>query len=323
MALSIKRIIAAAMSAALLSVAASAPAQDYPNKTIRIVVGYVAGGTNDILARIIAAELTTSLGQPVIVENRPGASAIIGTQTVAKAAPDGYTLLLGGTGPMAFNAALYSKLPYSPTRDFAPISMIGNFPLVLVATPGAVASLKDLVEFSKANPDKANYGSSSAAFQLPTELLKMQTGAKFTHVPYKGSAEVLQAVMAGQVAMALIDPGPAGGPIKTGKLKGVAVTSAMRLPEFPDVPTLQESGVNVKVLLWSALFAPAGTPEPIVKKLNDEVARIVKLPSVKEKMQRLLMTPESSTPQELAKTIADDIQLWTQVAKANNIKAAD
>jgi tripartite-type tricarboxylate transporter receptor subunit TctC len=323
MELSIKRIMAAAMGTALISLAASAPAQekmDYPNRTIRIVVGYVAGGTNDILARIVAAELTTVLGQPVIVENRPGASAIIGTQT---AAPDGYTLLLGGTGPMAFNAALYSKLPYSPTKDFAPISMIGSFPLVLVATPGAATSLKHLVDFSKTNPDKANYGSSSAAFQLPTELLKMQTGAEFTHVPYKGSAEVLQAVMAGQVAMALIDPGPAGGPIKAGKLKGIAVTSGKRLPEFPDMPTLQESGVDVKVLLWSALFAPAGTPETIIKRLNKEIARIVKLPSVREKMEKLVMTPESSTSQELAKTVANDIHLWSRVAKANNIKASE
>lgn len=324
MALSIKKIIAAALGTTLISFAGIASAQeksDYPNKMIRIVVGYAAGGTNDILARLVAAELTNRLGQSVIVENRPGASAIIGTQTVANAAPDGYTLLLGGTGPMAFNPALYENLPYSPTKDFAPISMIGNFPLVLVANPDGKTSLKELVEFSKANPAKANYGSSSAAFQLPTELIQMQTGGKFTHVPFKGSAEVLQAVMSGQVSMALIDPGPASAPIKGGKLKGVAVTSKKRLTEFPDVPTLQESGVDVEVLLWSAIFAPAGTPAPIVKRLNKEIGEIVKMPSVREKLGKLLMTPESSTPEELAKTVEADIRLWTKVANANNIKA--
>lgn len=318
-----RRFLATGASGAALAAASASWAQgsDFPSRPLRIVVGYVAGGTNDILARLVATELAPRLGQPVIVENRPGASAIIGAQAVAKAAPDGYTLLLGGTGPMAFNAALYANLPYSPTKDFAPISMIGNFPLVLVAGPGAPSSLKELVAFSKAHPEQVNYGSSSAAFRLPMEWLKMQTGAKMTHVAYKGTAEVLQGVISGQVAVALVDPGPASSLLKAGKLTGLAVTSTRRVPDFPEIQTLQEGGVNMSVELWSALLAPAGTPEPVVARLNKELEAIVRLPSVQERMRKLTMTPESSTPQELARTITSDIQLWTRVASQNNIKA--
>lgn len=293
----------------------------YPSRALRIVVGYVAGGTNDILARIVATELSQRLGQPVVVENRPGASAIIGAQTVARAAADGYTLMLGGTGPMAFNPALYAKLPYSPAKDFAPISMIGKFPLVLVGGPSAPSNLKDLIAMSRANPDRLNYGSASAAFRLPIEWLKMQTGAQLTHVAYKGTSEVLQAVMSGQVAAALVDPGPSSPLISAGRLNALAVTSGARITDFPSVPTLQESGVDVTVELWSALLAPAGTPAEIVARLNQELKQILQLPSVQERMRKLTMTPHGSTPQELGSTIEADIQLWTRIAAQNNIKA--
>jgi tripartite-type tricarboxylate transporter receptor subunit TctC len=318
-----RRFLASGASSAALFTASPSWSQssDFPIRPLRIVVGYVAGGTNDILARLVAAELAPRLGQPVVVENRPGASAIIGAQAVAKAPPDGYTLLLGGTGPMAFNAALYSKLPYSPTKDFAPISMIGNFPLILVSGPGAPATFKDLVAFSKSNPEQVNYGSSSAAFRLPMEWLKMQTGAKMTHVAYKGTAEVLQAVITGQVAVALVDPGPASSLLKAGKLTGLAVTSTQRVPDFTEIPTLRESGVDMRVELWSALLAPAGTPVSVVSRLNGEISNIVRMPSVVDRMRKLMMTPESSTPQELSRTIESEVQLWTRVAVQNNIKA--
>lgn len=293
----------------------------YPSRPIRIIVGYVAGGTNDILARLMATELTTRLGQPVIVENRPGASAIIGSQAVAKAAPDGYTLLLGGTGPMAFNPALYANLPYSPTKDFAPISLIGSFPLVLVGGMSGPPTLKDLIAAARSRPDALNYGSSSAAFRLPTELFNAQVDVKTVHVAYKGTTEVLQAVMTGEVAMALVDPGPARALIKGSKLRGLAVTSNKRLGDFPDVPTLQESGVKVHVELWSALFAPAGTPESVISRLNEEVQQIVRQPPFQERLRLLTMTPGASTPAELAKIVVADTKLWTQVASQNGIKA--
>lgn len=318
-----RNFLAACTAGASIVAAPSLWAQGtaYPSRALRIVVGYVAGGTNDILARIVATELSQRLGQPVVVENRPGASAIIGAQTVARAAADGYTLMLGGTGPMAFNPALYAKLPYSPAKDFAPISMIGKFPLVLVGGPSAPSNLKDLIAMSKANPDRLNYGSASAAFRLPIEWLKMQTGAQLTHVAYKGTSEVLQAVMSGQVAAALVDPGPSSPLISAGRLNALAVTSGARITDFPSVPTLQESGVDVTVELWSALLAPAGTPAEIVARLNQELKQILQLPSVQERMRKLTMTPHSSTPQELGSTIEADIQLWTRIATQNNIKA--
>lgn len=318
----ISRRLAVAAALVAASMSSTAFSQErYPLRPIKIVVGYVAGGTNDILARIVATELSSALGQSVVVDNKPGASAIIAAQLVAKAPADGYTLMLGGTGPMAFNSALYSNLPYNPAKDFAPISLIGAFPLVLVSGPGKPSSLKDLVAFSKARPDQANYGSSSAAFQLPMELMKMRTGAKLTHIAYKGTAEVLNAVMSGQVAASLVDPGPVSSLIKAGKVTAVAVTSGTRLADFPEVPTLKEVGVDMSVSLWSALLAPAGTPEPVIRRLNEEIARIVKLPAVQERLQKLSMTPESSSPAELARLINDDIQLWTRVARENGIKA--
>lgn len=318
----ISRRLAIATTLLASALASSAMAQDrYPSRPIRLVVGYVAGGTNDILARIVATELSSTLGQPVVVDNKPGASAIIAAQLVAKAPADGYTLMLGGTGPMAFNSALYANLPYNPVKDFAPVSLIGAFPLILISGPGMPSSLKDLVAFSKAKPDQANYGSSSAAFQLPMELMKMRTGAKLTHIAYKGTAEVLNAVMSGQLAASLVDPGPVSSLIKSGKLTALAVTSGTRTADYPDVPTLKEAGVDMSVSLWSALLAPAGTPEPVIRRLNEEIARIVKLPSVQQRLQKLSMTPESSSPAELAKLIDDDGQLWARVARENRIKA--
>jgi tripartite-type tricarboxylate transporter receptor subunit TctC len=269
----------------------------------------------------MAAELSARVGQPVIVENRPGASAIIGAQAVAKAAPDGYTLLLGGTGPMAFNPALYANLPYSPTKDFAPISLIGSFPLILVGGMAGPPTLKELIAAARSRPNALSYGSSSAAFRLPTELFNAQVDAKMVHVPYKGTAEVLQAVMTGEVAMALVDPGPPSALIKSAKLRGLAVTSHRRIGDFSDIPTLEESGIKIHVELWSALFAPAGTPEPVITRLNEEVQRIVRQPAFQERLRSLTMTPGASTPAELANVMVADTKLWTQVASQNGIKA--
>jgi tripartite-type tricarboxylate transporter receptor subunit TctC len=296
-------------------------AADYPSKSIRIIVGYTPGGANDILARLVGQKMSETFGQPVIVENRPSAGAIIGTDAVAKAAPDGYTLTMGASGPIVFNPSLYAKLPYDAMRDLAPVSMVGSFPLILVVQAGSpIHNVKELAAYSKANPSKSNYGSSAASFRLATELLKTKGGISAEHVPYKGSAPAVQAVESGEVLMTLVDSGPAAGAIKGGLLRGLAVTSAKRMALLPDIPTMAEQGVDLQIILWSGLLAPAGTPPAIIQKLQTEVSRIVKLPDVRERMLQLGIEPEGSTPEEFARVISTEIPLWMSVAKANNIQ---
>jgi tripartite-type tricarboxylate transporter receptor subunit TctC len=308
--------------ALLLAAALPAAAQDYPARPIRIIVGYAAGGGNDLIVRVMAPRLSEALGQPVIVENKPGAQAIIATETVAKAAPDGYTILMGPTGPMAMNPATYAKLPYSSTRDFAPISTIGQFPLIV--TVGAslpVHSVKELIDYAKKNPGKANYGSSAAAFQIATELFKQRTGTEFVHIPYKSSGESVQATVAGQVTMTICDPPPASGPLRAGTVRALAITSSERHPSWPDVPTLAEAGVpDVEVWLWTGFFAPARTPAAIVARLQKETARVVRLPEVLDGLGKLGVDPVGGSSEELRTRLARDIEKWTAVAKAANIK---
>jgi len=308
--------------ALLLAAALPAAAQDYPARPIRIIVGYAAGGGNDLIVRVMAPRMSEALGQPVIVENKPGAQAIIATEYVAKAAPDGYTILMGPTGPMAMNPATYAKLPYSSTRDFAPISTIGQFPLIV--TVGAslpVHSLKELVDYAKKNPGKANYGSSAAAFQIATELFKQRTGTEFVHIPYKSSGESVQATVAGQVTMTICDPPPASGPLRAGTVRALAITSSERHPSWPDVPTLAEAGVpDVEVWLWTGFFAPARTPAAIVARLQRETARVVRLPEVLDGLGKLGVDPVGGSSEELRTRLARDIEKWTAVAKAANIK---
>ena len=299
------------------------PARNFPGKPIRIIVGYAAGGGNDIVLRLIAPKLAEGLGQPVIVENKPGAQSIVAAEYVAKAAPDGYTLLMGASGPIAINPAIYSKLSYSPLRDFVPISMIGSFPLILVVNAALpIHSVRELVAYAKANPDKANYGASAAPFQLASELLNLRTGAKFAYIPYKGSNESINAVMSGQVTMTIADPPPATGPLMGGRVRGLAVTSATRHPAWPDLPTMAEAGIpDIEIVLWSGLLAPAGTPAAIVRKLQDEVARVVRLAEIRERLAGMAIDPVGNTSEEFARIIAADIAKWTAVAKAANIKA--
>jgi len=310
--------------AAASSMAATAHAQqDFPNKPVHIIVGYAAGGGNDIIVRVVAPKMSEGLGQPVIIENKPGAQGIISCEYVAKSAPDGYTLLMGPSGPMTMNPAIYSKLPYAPLKDFAPISMIGDFPLILVVSASLPAnSVKELIAYAKARPDKVNYAASAAPFQLAAELFNQKTGTKFVHIPYKSSGESVGAVMSGQVTMTIMDPPPAIGPLKGGKVRGLAVTSASRDPSMPDVPTLTEAGVpDVEIRLFTGFLAPAATPSAIVKRLQQELARVVKLPEIKERLDQMAIVPSGNTPEEFRGIIARDIAKWTAVAKAANIKA--
>ena len=225
-------------------VAATAQAQgSFPGKPIHIIVGFAAGGGNDIIVRVVAPKMSEGLGQPIIVENKPGAQSIIAAEYVAKSAPDGYTLFMGPSGAMTVNPAIYSKLPYSPLRDFAQVSMIGDFPLILVVNSSLpVNSVKDLIDYAKARPSDVNYSASAAPFQLAAELFNQKTGTRFAHIPYKSSGDSVGAVMSGQVTITITDPPPAVGPLKGGKVKGLAVTSAKRDPAWPELPTLAEAG---------------------------------------------------------------------------------
>jgi len=299
-----------------------AAAQDYPSKPIRIIVGYAAGGGNDLIVRVMAPRMAEGLGQPVIIENKPGAQAIIATEYAAKAPPDGYTVLMGPTGPMTMNPATYAKLPYDPVRDFAPIATIGQFPLlVTVGASLPVRSIKELIDYAKKNPGKANYGSSAAAFQIATELFKQKTGTEFVHIPYKSSGESVQAVVAGQVTMTICDPPPASGPLRAGTARALAITSSQRHPSWPDVPTLAEAGVpDVEVWLWTAFFAPARTSSAIVARLRKETARVVRLPDVAAGLAKLGVDPVGGSSEELASRLARDLAKWTAVAKAANIR---
>ena len=296
--------------------------EPYPSRPIRVVVGYSAGGGNDLVVRALAPRLGEALGQPIVVENRPGAQGIIAAELVAKSAPDGYTLLMGPSGPMTINPATYSKLPYSPTRDFAPISMLGAFPLIVAVDPRLpVRSVKELVEYAKANPGKANYASSAGIFQIATELFKQKTGAPLEMISYKGSGESVQAVVAGQVTMTMVDPPPATGALKAGTVRGLAVTAAQRHPSWPELPTLAELGMpDMEVSVWMALFAPAHTPPAVIARLQSEVARAVRSPDVKERFAGMGVDPVGGSSDALARQVARDIEKWTAVAKAAGIR---
>jgi len=308
--------------AILALLAGPAAGQDFPNKPIRILVGYAAGGGNDIIVRVMTNELSKGLGQPVIVENKPGAQSIIAAEFVAKSAPDGYTLLMGPSGPMTINPATYSKLPYSPTRDFAPISMICSFPLIVTVDAALpIRDMKELLAYIKANPGKSNYASSAGIFQIATEMFKQRTGAAIEMIPYKSSGESVQALISHQVMLTIVDPPPATGPLKAGTIRGLAVTSGKRHPSWPDLPTMAEAGVpDMDVPVWTAFFAPAKTPPAIVARLQKEVARVVQTAEVKERFGAMGLDPVGGSSEDLARRVVSDIEKWTAVAKAANLK---
>lgn len=320
-----RRLVLAAGAAGLAGVlphAARAQAA-WPSKAVRIVVPYAPGGANDIVARAVSDKLATALGQPVVVENRAGAGAIVGTEYVARATPDGHTLLMAASGPIVFNPVLVAKLPYSPLQDLAPVSLAGTFPLILAVNESFPArTLADLVAWSKAETNKAAYSYPAASFQLVMELLKSRTGLKALNVPYQGSAPSINAVLTQEVQMTLIDSGPIAPLLKAGRLRALAVTSAERLPAYPDVPTLKEQGVDIAVTLWTGLLAPAGTPAPVLRRLQEEMARIMAMPDVADRLNKLDIKPVGGTSAEFSRTIAQEIELWRQVARENNIQAS-
>jgi tripartite-type tricarboxylate transporter receptor subunit TctC len=297
-------------------------AETYPARPIRLVVGYSPGGGNDLIARIVAAKLQEKLGQPVLVDNKPGAQSIVAAEMVAKSPSDGYTLLVAPSGPMTINPAVYAKLSYSPERDFSPISLLAEFPLLLaVGAEQPPRTARELVEYGRANPKLANYASSATSFQLTSELFNQRTGSKFQHIPFRGSGDAVQAVAAGQVLMTISDTGPMSGPLKAGKLRALGLTSAKRNPAFPDVPTMTEAGIpDLEISLWTGIVAPINTPPEIVSLLAQTIRQILTLDDVKKAMEAIAVEPRSATPDEYRDLIARDTARWKEVAAAANIK---
>lgn len=297
--------------------------RNYPSRTVRLVLGFAPGGSTDLLARMTSKQLAESLRQPVVVENRPGAMAIAATEYVARAAPDGYTLLVTPSGPMTTNAAMRAKLPYAPLRDFAPISMLGRVPYILaVGTTIPVRSVKELIEYAKARPGTVTYAGSGSTFQLATELFKQKTGTNFLHIPYKSGGDAVNALVSGEVTMGILDSVPISGMLKAGRLRGLAITDARRSASFPDLPTLAEAGLEgVEVYGWVGLVAPAGTPPAIVRKLQNEIVQMVKLPEIRERFRAMGVEAAGNTAEEFARTIATESQRWAIVARTANIVA--
>jgi len=310
----------AVFSALLLAVLAIVPAAaqtDYPTRPIHIVVGFAAGGGNDIFARLVGAKLSEILHQPVVIENRPGAGGRIAPEYVTHQPADGYTLFVGPSGAMAVAAAIYPDLKYSPTKSFVPLAMIANFPLIMViSADNPSKNLKEFIAWMKQHPDKANYASSSPAFTIVDELLKLQTGMPGVEIPYKSSNEMVLSVMQGQSAMTIADGPPTVPQVKSGKVRAVAVTGSERSPLLPDVPSMVEAGYpTMDVHLWSGVFAPSGTPAPVVAKLRKALDQAISDPGVSAKLKALAVNPGGATPEQFEHIIATDTAKFSDVVK--------
>lgn len=310
--------------AASLSALATAPASaqtDYPNRPIHMVVGFAAGGGNDIFARLVGGKLSEILHQSVVIENRPGAGGRLAPEYVTQQPADGYTLFVGPSGAMAIAAAIYPDLKYSPTESFVPLAMIANFPLIMViAADNPSKNVKEFVEWMKQHPDKANYASSSPAFTITTELLKLKTGMPGVEIPYKSSNEMILSVMQGQTAMTIADGPPTVPQVEAGKVKAIAVTGSQRSSLLPDVPSMAEAGYpSMDVHLWSGVFAPARTPAPIVAKLQTALNQAIEDPAVSQKLKALAVDPGGATPEQFKNIITSDIAKFGDVVKAAHL----
>jgi len=317
----LKKLLAAALTAALLPAAAVAATNAYPTKPVRFVVPYPAGGPLDTVARAIGEKLRDSLGQPVVVENKPGAGGNLGADYVAKQPADGYTIVMGAVATHAINPTLFSKMPYDPVKDFAPITRVAMVPNIVVVNPKVpVHNVKELIAYVKANPDKLSYGSSGSgsSMHLSGELFNSMTGLHIQHIPYKGSAPAVNDLLGNQIGL-MFDNMPSSYPhVKAGKLRAIAVTSGKRSPALPDVPTVAEAGVpGYEATSWFALYATGGTPQPIVDRLNAEVVKILAMPEVKKQMAEQGAEPNPEKPAQLAAFMKSEAAKWAKVVKAS------
>ena len=316
--------IARLLGVVVFALSTSTFAQSWPAKPIKWIVPFAPGGTTDILARTIGEKLTVALGQPVIIENKPGAGGGVGAEFTAKAPPDGYTIMGGTISTHAINASLYKSLPYDPIKDFVPITMIVRLPNLLVVNPEIPAkNVAELITLLKANPGKYSFASSGngTSQHLSGELFKSMAGVDMQHIPYKGSPPALQDVVGGQVAMTFDNITTAWPLAKGGKLRALAVTTAKRSAVAPDVPTLSESGLaGYEVGSWQGVFAPVGTPPAIVKRLNAEIVKIINMPDVKEKLVGLGAEPVGNTSEEFSALVKTEVVKWAEVVKKSGAK---
>jgi tripartite-type tricarboxylate transporter receptor subunit TctC len=308
----------------MLAAAAAQAATPFPTRPIRIVVAYTPAGATDILARTVGQKMNEAWGQPVVIENRPGANGNIGTEYAAKATADGYTLLMTTAGVHGINPSLYRRLGFDAVKDFAPVSLVAMVPNILVVNNALpVKDVQGLVAYAKANPGKLSYGSPGlgSTAHLSMELFKSMTGTNLVHVPYKGSAGVLTDLMGGQIAVTMDNIPPYLPQVKAGKIRALAISTAKRSPAIPDLPTVAEAGVRgYSSGAWFGLVAPANTPKDIVAKLSAETARILQLPDVKSRLTDLGAEPVGSTPAQFAAHIKSEIAKWAKVIKEANVE---
>ncbi len=312
-----------ALSLALAFCALGAAAQSYPSRAVRVVVGFPPGGGTDIMARVLSPRLSEYLGQPFVVENRPGATTNIASDLVAKSAPDGHTLLFT-TSALAINMSLYKNLPFDALRDFAPISVFAESPNLLVAHSSAGASVKELLAQAKAKPGSMNYSSagSGTSQHLAGELFKARSGASIAHSPYKGTAASLTAVIAGEVHFSFANVPAILGHVRSGRLRALAVAAPRRSDLMPDVPTMEEAGVaGVEVPVWYALLGPAALPREIVRTLNEATVRAARSPDLRQKLVEQGADPVGNTPEEFAKLLKEEVAKWAEVVKISGAKA--
>jgi tripartite-type tricarboxylate transporter receptor subunit TctC len=318
--LKIIQVIAIALAASSLQV----QAQPYPNQPIRLIVPFAAGGPSDVLARAFSQKLGEDLGQPVIIDNKPGAGTNLAAEFVARSKPDGYTIFLMMVGTQAINETLYKKLSYNTVKDFAPITLVASSSLMLVANPSVpVKNVNDLIAFAKANPGKVNFGSSGTGtpLHLGGELFNVQAGTDITHIGYKGAAPALTDVLGGQIQTAMIGTPAALPHIKSGKLTPIGVTSLKRSPNAPEVPAIAETLPNFEVELVYALVAPAGTPNVIIKRLNTQMGTILNNPEVKTQLASRGFDVQTSTPEQLGAYIKAEVTKWAPIVKKSGATA--
>jgi tripartite-type tricarboxylate transporter receptor subunit TctC len=308
---------------AALMVCCTAAAQSYPNRPIRYVVSFPPGGSADLISRAIAPRLSERLGQPVVVENRPGAGGMIGVDAVAKAAPDGYTIGLAAAGALSSNISLYPSMPFHPEKDLAPVSTLAMIPFFLIAHPSQPGTLKEVIAKAKSAPGALSYGhgGNGSTMHLSGELLNMLAGTKLLAVPYKGSGPVAADVLGGQVPLGVVDVPSTIASVRAGKVRALAVTSKRRVSAAPDVPTFEEAGVpGYEAIGWFGVVAPAGTPAPVIERLNAEIRSALEVPEIRSRALDAGTEPFTNTPQEFAALIREETKKWAEVIKAGGIK---
>jgi tripartite-type tricarboxylate transporter receptor subunit TctC len=318
----LRHLFTTCLFALLGSTAYAQAPQDYPSRPVRIVISFPPGGSTDFLARMLAERLQAVTMQTFLVENRPGGNAVIAADAVAKSPPDGYTLFMAVDAAMSLNPLLYSQLSYHPERDFAPISHIASQPLFIVASARSPAkTLPELLAYAKANPGKLQYGSSAMLQQLTGEKIKQDAGIDMVHVPFKGSPPMLQALLAGDIDFAITSTMPYANYVKDGKLFGIVTSGTKREVLLPTTPIVSEVGMNsLEFGNWNGLYAPAGTPKPVIDKLNADVRRAWADQAVNERLSAVGIYPSASTPEELRSLLRSDVERWAKVIKAAGIK---